>query len=182
MKVILSRKGFDSSYGGTASPILPDGTLLSLPIPSKAETVKFTDLHYDGQSYYDIVKSLKPTVKIKEKYACHLDPDLRRDVISRLDGWRPAFGQEGAALSHLQNQCVGVGDLFLFYGWFKQAELRLVTGRAGHWQSCGCSGMVTVTSAQQPRKVGQQVECYLYCKRQPFDRAGTLRSRMSALF
>ena len=41
MKVILSRKGFDSSYGGTASPILPDGTLLSLPIPSKAETVKY---------------------------------------------------------------------------------------------------------------------------------------------
>lgn len=124
MKVILSRKGFDSSYGGTASPILPDGTLLSLPIPSKAETVKFTDLHYDGQSYYDIIKSLKPTVKIKEKYACHLDPDLRRDVISRQDGWRPAFGQEGAALSHLQNQGVGAGDLFLFYGWFKQTEYR----------------------------------------------------------
>ncbi len=33
MKVILSRKGFDSSYGGCPSPILPDGTLLSLPIP-----------------------------------------------------------------------------------------------------------------------------------------------------
>ena len=58
MKVILSRKGFDSGYGKTASPILPDGTLLSLPIPSKAETVKFTDLHYEGLSYYDIIKSL----------------------------------------------------------------------------------------------------------------------------
>ena len=56
MKVILSRKGFDSGYGGMASPILPDGTLLSLPIPSKSETVKFTDLHYEGQSYYDIIK------------------------------------------------------------------------------------------------------------------------------
>ncbi len=33
LKVILSRKGFDSSYGGCPSPILPDGTLLSLPIP-----------------------------------------------------------------------------------------------------------------------------------------------------
>jgi len=33
MKIILSRKGFDSSYGGCPSPILPDGTLLSLPIP-----------------------------------------------------------------------------------------------------------------------------------------------------
>ena len=37
MKVILSRKGFDSQYGGMPSPILPDGTLLSLPIPSKTD-------------------------------------------------------------------------------------------------------------------------------------------------
>ena len=28
MKVILSRKGFDSEYGGGPSPILPDGELL----------------------------------------------------------------------------------------------------------------------------------------------------------
>lgn len=124
MKVILSRKGFDSGYGGMASPILPDGTLLSMPIPSKPESVRFTDLHHDGRSYYDIIKSLKPTAKIKEKYVCHLDPDIRGDVISRPVGWQPAFGQEGAALSHLQNQGVGVGDLFLFYGWFKRTEYR----------------------------------------------------------
>jgi Nucleotide modification associated domain 3 len=34
MKLILSRKGFDSAYGGVPSPILPDGTLCPLPIPS----------------------------------------------------------------------------------------------------------------------------------------------------
>ena len=28
MKVVLSRKGFDSQYGGMPSPVLPDGTLL----------------------------------------------------------------------------------------------------------------------------------------------------------
>ncbi len=28
MKIILSRKGFDSANGGQASPILPDGTML----------------------------------------------------------------------------------------------------------------------------------------------------------
>lgn len=33
MKFILSRKGMDSAAGGFANPILPDGTLLSLPIP-----------------------------------------------------------------------------------------------------------------------------------------------------
>ena len=35
VRVVLSRKGFDSSSGGYPSPILPDGTLLSLPIPEK---------------------------------------------------------------------------------------------------------------------------------------------------
>ena len=36
MKVIISRKGFDSGYGGMPSPILPDGTMISMPIPSPA--------------------------------------------------------------------------------------------------------------------------------------------------
>ncbi len=37
MKVVLSRKGFDSANGGIPSPIMPDGTMLSLPIPLKDE-------------------------------------------------------------------------------------------------------------------------------------------------
>ncbi len=35
MKVILSCKGFDSGNSGYPSPILSDGTMLSLPIPSE---------------------------------------------------------------------------------------------------------------------------------------------------
>jgi hypothetical protein len=35
MKIILSRKGFDSQYGKIKSPILEDGTMLSLPIPQE---------------------------------------------------------------------------------------------------------------------------------------------------
>ena len=45
MKVILSRKGFDSSNGGCPSPILPDGTLLSLPIPTD-DRDKYEDLSW----------------------------------------------------------------------------------------------------------------------------------------
>ena len=46
MKIILSRKGFDSSSGGYCNPILPDGkTLLSLPIPGVSDySVKYKDL------------------------------------------------------------------------------------------------------------------------------------------
>lgn len=52
----------------------------------------------------------------------HLDPDLRRDAIRRTRGWRPIFGQAGAAQSHLARHRVGRGDLFLFFGSFRRAE------------------------------------------------------------
>ena len=75
MKVILSRKGFDSQYGKMPSPILPDGTLLSLPIPSKIDLeTKFTDICHEGQSYYDIIHTLNPHTAIKEKVWLPLRP------------------------------------------------------------------------------------------------------------
>ena len=45
--MILSRKGFDSKNGGIASPILPDGTLLSLPIPQENGR-EYEELRYNG--------------------------------------------------------------------------------------------------------------------------------------
>ena len=113
MKVILSRKGFDSQYGGMPSPILPDGTLLSLPIPSKTDMeTKYRDLYYGNSSYYDIIHTLRPNNKIEEEYNCHLDPDIRGAIKDRLTGWKPTFRQEKTALRHLQKQGVGIGDLF----------------------------------------------------------------------
>ncbi len=35
MRIILSRKGFDSGSGGVPNPILPDGRLVPLPIPDQ---------------------------------------------------------------------------------------------------------------------------------------------------
>ena len=54
MKVILSRKGMDSEAGGIPSPILPDGTLLSLPIPDNTSGQKYSELYYNGQSLQEI--------------------------------------------------------------------------------------------------------------------------------
>lgn len=123
MKIILSRKGFDSSAGGQPSPILPDGTLLSLPIPDTVHTADtYSSIFWKGRSYYEIIKQLKPRTKIKEDDYCHLDPDLREDIKARPKEWIPAFGQMGAALSALKNNDVGIGDLFLYFGWFKETE------------------------------------------------------------
>ena len=121
MKIILSRKGFDSSYGGCPSPILPDGTLLSLPIPSIKDKTTFTDLYYDNKNLFQIITELKPRTKIKEKYTCHLDPDIRDYCI--VENWTPLFGQEGASQTHLENHGISSGDIFLFFGWFRKAEM-----------------------------------------------------------
>ncbi len=49
MKLILSRKGFDSKFGGCASPIFGDGTFMSLPIPEKSGRVSFSGIGGNGR-------------------------------------------------------------------------------------------------------------------------------------
>jgi hypothetical protein len=51
----------------------------------------------------------------------HLDPDLRRDSMARQDAWRPIFGQTGPARGHLRERDVRPGDVFLFFGLFREA-------------------------------------------------------------
>ncbi len=40
----------------------------------------------------------------------------------RRNGWREAFGQSGAAASHLIKQDVREDDLFVFFGWFRKTK------------------------------------------------------------
>jgi hypothetical protein len=124
MKIILSRKGFDSSNGGYASPIMPDGRLLSLPIPVMAngeDGISYADLMFDGQPLSETINQLS-NGRFNYPQA-HLDPDLDRERYpNRQEDWRPVFGQIGNAQSHLVNQGVGEGALFLFFGRFQRTE------------------------------------------------------------
>lgn len=125
MKVSFSRKGFDSGYGGQANAILPDGTLLPFPIPSEdGFPHTYGSLYHGEQSLYDILAELKTHPKVEKDAPCHLDPDLKRDVKERPKYWRPAFGQADQSLSELLNNGFGIGDLFLFFGWFRETEYR----------------------------------------------------------
>jgi hypothetical protein len=121
MKIILSRKGFDASAGGVASPIFPDGTLLSLPIPDQNGTVTYADLCWGENQLGTLVEGVTHG-RINRQRRAHLDPDLYPAICARPPAWRPLLGQDGAAQSHLTNQGVGVGDLFLFFGWFRAVE------------------------------------------------------------
>ncbi len=121
MKIVLSRKGFDSSFGGCASPILEDGSLVSLPIPVCFSPLTYGNIRVGSESMAGFVGDLT-NGKITATGSAHLDPDLDPSAIRREPGWRPLFGQAGAAQRHLDRHDVGPGDLFLFFGWFKRTE------------------------------------------------------------
>ena len=123
MKLVFSRKGFDSQYGGMPSPILPDGRLLSLPIPSLRDRFTFADVAAHGIDLAALLADLSGGRHALPD-RIHLDPDLDRARALRAKGWRPALGQAGAAQGHLAKCGVGAGDVFLFFGWFRQVERR----------------------------------------------------------
>ena len=120
MKLILSRKGFDSAHGGCPSPIL-DEQLCSLPIPDAGSPTQYKKISYNGSSIARIVEDLTHG-RVRRSAGAHLDPDLRRDSLPRAARWRPIFGQAAAAQRHLANQAISPGDLFLFFGCFRRAE------------------------------------------------------------
>lgn len=114
MRIVFSRKGFDSAAGGSPSPIV-DGCPLSLPIPARDRS---------RTTYAD--RDLGPLVeqvtreRIDRHALCHDDP-----MFSGSHCW---FGQAGAAQSHLTRNGVGVGDVFLFFGLFADPQ----TGERHH--------------------------------------------------
>jgi hypothetical protein len=121
VKVILSRKGFDTASGGCPSPIFPDGTMMALPIPDENSTVRYRDLTWNGRNLAALVSRMSAG-KIPADHGAHLDPDIRTDALPRAPGWRPIFGQHGAARGHIQKQGVGEGDIFLFFGLFRDVR------------------------------------------------------------
>lgn len=128
MRLIFSRKGFDSQYGRVPSPILPDGTMCSLPIPSPSDPHRLGSLSKAGVNLGALAADLTRG-RSNAATAVHLDPDLDATLMERPANWRPVFGQIAQAQTHLMNQRVGPGDLFLFFGWFRE-----VTQDGSRWK------------------------------------------------
>lgn len=141
MKVIFSRKGFDSSYGGFPSVILPSemgNKMISFPIPEtnsnragkKADELCFVLHDGNSLSLKDIFEQLGITDKINvpsepkskglENTVFHFDPEVQEIEDGRT---YVAFGQRGAASSHLLSNGINAGDVFLFFGTFKKTLL-----------------------------------------------------------
>jgi len=138
MKIILSRKGFDSSAGGWPSPILPNNYPLSFPIPHTGSKIAYEKMKLPPEAtlkipkgiktYADLIKHLTGMRKIG-RYG-HLDPDIYDDVLPRPKGWKAVFGQS-TAQTHLENNGVWQGkgkkadhgDIFLYFGWFRKTKV-----------------------------------------------------------
>jgi hypothetical protein len=110
MKLIFSRKGFDSAAGKSPSPII-DGEPVSLPIPTKRPS----ETSYRLAGVGEIVEHMTK-VRIRADDYCHEDPVFSNG--------RWAFGQAGTAQAHLERNGVGVGDVFLFFGLFASLDGR----------------------------------------------------------
>ncbi|MFI2812847.1 MULTISPECIES: hypothetical protein [Microbulbifer] len=128
MRLILSRKGFDSSAGGCPSPIFPDGSLYALPIPDRQSSIPFNALAFGGQNIGNLVEDLTRGRHSGDEGA-HLDPDMHADALPRHRDWRPLLGQTGSAQGHLRRQGVTQGDLFLYFGLFRPVE-----NSGGRWR------------------------------------------------
>ncbi len=106
MKIVFSRKGFDSAAGGGPSPIV-EGRPVSLPIPSSGGSgVTWDELGLGGHAAH------ASRGKFTGAEECHHDPLFLPDGTC-------LFGQCGAAQTHLANRGVGVGDVFVFFGLFR---------------------------------------------------------------
>lgn len=128
MKVVLSKKGVDSS--NCSGPVKARGReeLLFVPIPSLKEKVSYQDIKYSKDKTMldkakENIKNCKFLMNVpidcldKElKVGCHLDPQLKNYYDN--DEFLASFGQVEKAQKYLENNKIGVGDLFLFYGWF----------------------------------------------------------------
>lgn len=120
MKIILSRKGFDSSIqGGGNSSVIYEDQFYPIPIPEAETSIRYADLEFQDTTYLRLMKDLK----ISQFTECHFDPFLSEKYLPpALSNWKKSLGQSGTALTVLENSDIGVGDLFIFFGWFKKVE------------------------------------------------------------
>jgi hypothetical protein len=128
-RIILSRKGWDSSAGGSPSPIFPDDIMMSLPIPDCRSGICYDNLTFpDGSrvegTVGEIVEQLSGG-RLSRTTEVHLDPDLRPNSIERRT-FQPAFGQCGQSQFHLEKTRIcketegSDADLFLFFGLYRK--------------------------------------------------------------
>ena len=134
MKVIFSKKGLDSSNSGKPINLNSNGIMPFIPIPCLQKEVEYAKVNVNknqtmqdlcenlsGKTLYLSVDQKQKKIMLDKNTYCHLDPQLVNYF--NVDNFVGSLGQVDSAEKHLENQKIKVGDLFLFYGWYKQNGL-----------------------------------------------------------
>ncbi|WP_088501318.1 hypothetical protein [Burkholderia ubonensis] len=134
MKVVFSRKGFDSQYGGMPSPILPDGRLLPLPIPSSHDSATLADLDFSDAALDRILCDLSAGKHGWPRNGLFFPvrPRIIYHFYHLLSGWRIALMSSGnrkvsgkeRSPSPYHNKVGGV-EIYGNTGMPRQAKLRV---------------------------------------------------------
>ena len=135
MKVIFSRKGFDNSYGGSPSIILPDGkTMISFPIPvhglEEGDSPEYIRYENVGKTLKDYLDELG----IKSDLKYHVDPEIQNLSVKKENRFfKRSFGTLGqcsSAAGHLYNNDIKPDKIkendpaiFLFFGLFSKTRI-----------------------------------------------------------
>ncbi len=129
MKIIFSRKGFDSKAGGFPSLIFPDNQLFSIPIPSSTSHCDYSRLtfKYRDEPIQNILNQVtKNKIHNGSRHECNYAQAVQgchHDPMFIKEKNRFSLGQTSGAKSHLRKQGIKPDDIFLFYGWFKRISL-----------------------------------------------------------
>ena len=110
MKIVFSRKGFDSTAGGGPSPIVDD-VPVTLPIPDTKGIARTT---YGDLGLGELAEKASRG-KFGRDSLCHHDPMFLADG-------KCVLGQCQSSQGHLAKQGVGTGDVFLFFGLFEDPQ------------------------------------------------------------
>src|SRR5574344_855938 len=119
MRIVLSRKGFDGTYGGFPS-VIDGNKLIPFYIPDFTSTISYPETN---KKYFKLLNKIpKINGKVCESLTCHKDPDTELGL----------FGQCGATNGHLINNILckyennnGIRNingeiLFLFFGSYRE--------------------------------------------------------------
>jgi len=125
MKVVLSRKGLDSTFSNKANMLIFDknnnkvsAELVMLPIPEKDSGVNYRLLNLckNVDRSIKICKALKQYKNISENVDCHADPNLVNYFNQK--EFLGSMGQVDQSQSHLESSEIKIGDIFIFFGLF----------------------------------------------------------------
>lgn len=127
-RVILSKKGADTSYGKVAS-IIENDVFYNIPIPmsnKKENTTKYSDIVLsDGTNLLDKIKTY---YKNFEDDFCHLDPNLSK----YLGATHGIMGQTDNAQNFLKTNKIKKGDVFLFFARYAEGRHGDIVGNVRH--------------------------------------------------